>query len=165
MVLKRLIRINFTKLAVCLIGIIHAVLLYFGIDTTVKESLYYEKNDDLQFRENIEGLVLYGVHIIMIVCLFYSICKNAVIFLLPWLFITFLPFIYMTFMAIRGIKHMRWYLVDDLILNFIFVGICWLFWCIIFLIYRNGDFRKAEKVERIYDIFANVRYKIIKDDR
>ncbi|XP_057672581.1 uncharacterized protein LOC130904066 [Diorhabda carinulata] len=156
MITRRLSRVNITKLVVCFIGTIHSILLYIGLTNTLRDAPHFEKDEKLENRENIEAIILYTGHFLIIFLLFFSVFKNAVRFLLPWLIVMLLPFTYMTFMVLIGLRDMKTYLIKQLLLNFIIIGICWLFWSILFQIYLNGDFKTVNFIDRGYNSVSSI---------
>ncbi|CAG9859141.1 unnamed protein product [Phyllotreta striolata] len=156
------LRIPVGRIAVCLVAVAHSIFLYDGINSTVNDNRLYARDGALEFVEKSQALVLYPVHFLLIITLLYSNLKNASHCLLPWLLATFPVFVYVTFMVA---KDCLWFNVTDVAKSLFDVGICWLLWTVIFIVFKAGEYRNIDVFDTFDKSFLVLRYYSIPGSR
>ncbi|KAG5893908.1 hypothetical protein JTB14_014517 [Gonioctena quinquepunctata] len=134
---------------ICIVGIIHLVWVAYGLWMLVDDEKYLEQNSYQKEQETRLSIGLYSIHLAFILSLFISVYKKYTPLLLPWLMVTTVLFSYVSLMVLTGLRHMKSYLIFELLVNLGCTGICWYIWSLVYRTFKTGYLTRGP----IYRVF------------
>ncbi|KAJ8948918.1 hypothetical protein NQ318_020505 [Aromia moschata] len=108
------------------IGILHFMLMCFGLWSLVTEMIDYE--EPITYYEGVNIALHYSIHTILLFCLIVGTYVDIPYLLVPWLGGSLVLFTLVTAFSVDSIKDLTPYNISAFILNFICVGACWFSW-------------------------------------